>query len=380
LAAARAELARRGLGLILDYVPNHVAPDHPWIAAHPDYFIQGTAEDLATAPTEFFEAHGHIIARGRDPYFPPWPDVAQVNAFNSGLRSATVKTLRDLAAQCDGVRCDMAMLMTTEVFTRTWGERAGKPPKKEFWRQIIPAVHAQYPHLCFIGEVYWNMEWEMQQQGFAFCYDKRLYDRLASADAGSVREHLVADLSYQERLVRFIENHDERRAADVFKGGRALAVAVAAYTLPGAKLFHQGQFKGYTTHLPVFLTRRPNEPVDRALRAFYWRLANEIQTPALREGQWRLCALNGWPDNTTYLNLVAWCWQAGDDRRVVVVNLSPHSSQARVQLPWPELAGQNWVFVDVMDERMFEWNGDEVLNMGLYVELAPWGRHFFAVR
>jgi hypothetical protein len=224
------------------------------------------------------------------------------------------------------------------------------------------------------------MEWMMQQQGFDFCYDKRLYDRLVHANASAVRTHLSADSDYQERLVRFIENHDEPRAAAKFKGGWALTAAVAAYTLPGAKLFHQGQFEGYTVHVPVFLTRRPKEPADRALKAFYRRLANVIQNPALREGQWRLCALNGWPDNTSYNNLVAWCWWMGDERRLVVVNLSPHTSQARVQLPWPELAGQNWVFVDVMDETTYEWNGDEVLNMGLFVELAPWGRHFFAVR
>ncbi|MCL4805819.1 MAG: alpha-amylase [Anaerolineae bacterium] len=380
LAAARAALAARGMGLILDFVPNHVAPDHKWIIEHPEYFIQGTAEDLARAPGEFFEAGGIVIANGRDPYYPPWPDVAQLNGFDAGLRDATVELLLDIASQCDGLRCDMAMLMSTSVFSRTWGERAGPAPEGEYWRVIIPAVRAQHPNFCFIAEVYWDMEWEMQQQGFDFCYDKRLYDRLVHGTAADVRGHLGADTVYQDKLLRFIENHDEARAARMFIGGRALTAAIAAYTLPGAKLFHQGQFEGATRHLRVFLTRRTNEPVDRALFAFYRRLVNEIQTPALREGRWRLCASSGWPDNPSHNNLVAWCWQSGDDRRVIVVNLSPHTSQARVQLPWPELAGQVWVFVDVMDDTKYEWNGDEVLNMGLFVELAPWGRHFFAVR
>lgn len=380
LALARAELARRGMGLILDFVPNHTAPDHPWIAAHPEYYIQGTADDLARAPQEFFEADAAIIAKGRDPHSPPWPDVAQLNGFNAGLRRATIETLRDIAGQSDGVRCDMAMLLTTDVFSRTWGERAGTLPSDEYWQEIIPAVHAESPDFCFIGEVYWNMEWEMMKQGFDFCYDKRLYDRLVHDTAMAVGSHLSADTAYQDQLVRFIENHDEPRAADVFKGGRALASAIAAYTVPGAKLFHQGQFEGYNVRLPVFLTRRPDEPIDRALQAFYRRLAKEIQNPALREGEWRLCALSGWPDNISHLNLVAWCWQFNDERRVIVVNLSPHTSQARVQLPWPDLAGQDWAFVDVMDDTTYGWGGDEVLNMGLFVELAPWGRHFFAVR
>ena len=380
LAAARAELAARGMGLILDFVPNHVASDHPWVAAHPDYFIRGTAEDLERAPRDYFEAGGAVIARGRDPYFPPWPDVAQLNAFDPGLRQATIDTLLDVAAQCDGLRCDMAMLMTTGIFTQTWGERAGSPPVEEYWHEIIPAVRARFPHLVFIAEVYWDMEWAMQQQGFDYCYDKRLYDRLVRDDARTVRGHLAADLAYQDRLVHFIENHDEPRAAATFPGGRAMAAAIAAYTLPGAKLFHQGQFEGFVTRLPVFLTRRPAEPIDRALFAFYRRLVSVLRHPVLREGQWRLCALSGWPDNTSYNNLAAWCWWLGDERRLIVVNLSSHTSQARVQLPWPELAGQNWVFFDVMDERMFEWSGDEVLNVGLFVQLAPWGQHFFAVR
>ena len=132
--------------------------------------------------------------------------------------------------------------------------------------------------------------------------------------------------------------------------------------------------------MPAALSRRPRQPIDRALQAFYRRLALALQSPPLRDGQWRLCALNGWPDNYSYNNLVAWCWQAGDERRVIVVNLSTHTSQARVQLPWPELAGQNWVLEDIMEERLFEHAGDEILNMGLFVELSPWGRHFFAFR
>ena len=47
LAIARQELSKRGMNLILDFVPNHVAPDHPWVAEHPEYFIRGNADDAA---------------------------------------------------------------------------------------------------------------------------------------------------------------------------------------------------------------------------------------------------------------------------------------------------------------------------------------------
>ena len=219
LAVARGELAKRGLRLILDFVPNHVAPDHPWVGAHPGYFVQGSADDARNDPGSFVTIGGRTYACGRDPYFPAWPDVLQLNAFQPGLRRAVLETISGIAGQCDGIRCDMAMLVLNDVFERTWGQRAGSRPAAEYWAEIIPATKKAHPDFRFIAEAYWDLEWELQQQAFDFCYDKRLYDRLEHANAESVRLHLCADLAYQEKLLRFIENHDEPRAAAVFSPG-----------------------------------------------------------------------------------------------------------------------------------------------------------------
>lgn len=287
LAAARRELAARGMKLILDYVPNHVAPDHPWVTERPEVFVR---------------APDGTIERGKDPYFPPWQDVIQLNAFAPELREATAETLLDIGAQCDGLRVDMAMLMVNEVFARTWGLEA---PEQEFWPDLIARVKWTHPDLLLIAEAYWDMEWTLQQQGFDYCYDKRLYDRLV--ERGDVRGHLVAGLEFQEKLVRFIENHDEPRAASVFGPEQARAAAVVMSTLPGARLYHDGQLSGRRTHVPVFLGRAPEEPVDAELRAFYaWLLprAGELG------GAWRL--LDSEPP------LVSWAW----DDAVITVNLS----------------------------------------------------------
>src|SRR4030065_67366 len=107
----------------------------------------------------------------------------------------------------------MAMLLITRIFRQTWGERAGALPAREFWEEVIPAVKAPYPQFLMIAEAYWDLEWELLQQGFDYCYDKRLYDRLRHAGAEAVRQHLEADLSYQERLGRFIGNNDDTPAA-----------------------------------------------------------------------------------------------------------------------------------------------------------------------
>jgi Alpha amylase, catalytic domain len=375
LAAARSELAARGLGLILDYVPNHVAPDHPWLVERPGCLVGGTEEDLERDPGAFLRAGAGIYARGRDPYFPPWPDVVQLNAFSSELRDAVADTLVAVGEQCDGVRCDMAMLMTNEVFVRTWSARTGPVPDEDYWPPLIRRVKQTHPDVVFIAEAYWDMEWTLQQQGFDYCYDKRLYDRLAHESAESVRGHLQADPDYQERLIRFIENHDEPRAAATFGPAQARAAAVVMSTLQGARLYHDGQLDGLRTHIPVFLDRGPAEPVDADLRAFYGRLLAAVAESGLRDGEWQMCAISGWPDNDSWLRLVAWCWP----RELVVVNLSDAAAQARVHLPWDDLGGRTWKMADRLSGARFERDGDELAAEGLYVALDPWAFHFLQI-
>jgi glycosidase len=377
LAIARKELAQRGLRLILDFVPNHVAPDHPWVSDHPDYFIQGDDEDSVRDPAAFLSTGGHVFACGRDPYFPAWPDVLQLNAFSPGLRAAVVETVSSIADQCDGVRCDMAMLVMNDIFQRTWGDRAGARPAGEYWPEVIAAVRATHPGFLFMAEAYWDLEWELQQQGFDFCYDKKLYDRLEHGPAEEVRLHLCADLAYQERLVRFIENHDEPRAASTFSPEKERAAAVLTTTLQGAVLLHEGQFEGRKVRLPVFLGRRPDEPPDKDLQAFYFSLLDAIAKDGLRKGEWSLCEREGWPDNQSYLNLVAWCWARDSTRHLIIVNLGDSPAQARVRVPGEGILGKKWRLVDLLNGETWDRDGDEMGGAGLYFDLVPWACNFF---
>jgi glycosidase len=376
LAQARAELNARGLRLVLDFVPNHVAMDHPWALQHPEYFIRGSYEDLARAPNDFADVQGQVYAHGRDPYFPPWRDVIQVNAFNAGLRAAAIDTVTSIAAQCDGMRCDMAMLMLTEIFERTWSARAGRRPATEYWQDLISTVKAKHPDVLFIAEAYWDLEYALMQKGFDYCYDKRLYDRLAHDNAESVRAHLTAGLDYQDKLVRFIENHDEPRAAATFSGPKEHAAAVVVATAPGAKLIYDGQIEGRKVKLPVFLARRPAEPRDEALAEFYRSLLSTIHADLFHAGEWRLCDRHGWPDNASFHNIVAWTWRLGAERTLVVVNLAEQPSQAMVQLPWDDLRGRTWRLVETLAWECYVRDGDELATAGLFVELDPWRYHF----
>jgi Alpha amylase, catalytic domain len=380
LAAARKELAQRGLRLVLDFVPNHVATDHPWGIEHPEYFIPGSAEDAKNDPTSYIEVEGTVYACGKDPYFPAWQDVLQLNAFRPELRTAAIETLSLVAGECDGVRCDMAMLLLNAVFARTWGARAGPMPQAEYWREVIPATRKVHPDFLFIAEAYWDLEWELQQQGFDFCYDKKLYDRLVHESAESVLLHLCADLSYQEKLLRFMENHDEPRAAATFSLAKEKAVALTMATLPGARLFHEGQFEGRKVRVPVFLRRRVEESADEGLLAFYARLLTAIDQSAFREGQWNLCERTGWPDNPSFQSLIAWSWMLGDVRYLIAVNLSDNALQARVRVPWDDVRGKPWRLTDALCDAIYDREGDEIAELGLYIELGAWGYNLFECR
>jgi len=271
------------------------------------------------------------------------------------------------------------MLMLNDIFGRTWGTRAGDKPAHDYWTTVIAAIRAKWPEFRFIAEAYWDLEWELQQQGFDHCYDKKLYDRMEHASAENVRLHLLADLSYQEGMVRFIENHDEPRAAAAFQGEKGRAAAVAILTLPGARLLHEGQLEGFRVRLPVFLGRRPAEPVDHDLVAFYARLLKATHRDVFRRGEWRLCERSGWPDNQSCQNVVGWCWAKNGERYLVVINFGQGAAQARVHVPWDEMRGRSWRLDDVLSGEVYDRSGDELRDVGLYVEMGPWKRHLFRV-
>jgi hypothetical protein len=376
MPAARRTASRCGLGLILDFVPNHVAQDHHWVLEHPEFLIRGDAADLIRAPREFFQSGGRVFACGRDPHYPPWQDVAQLNAFHPGLREAAAGTLLGIADQCDGVRCDMSMLLINRIFRETWGERAGREPGEEYWVEVIGAVRERCPGFVFIAEAYWDLERELQRQGFDYCYDKGLYDRLVHGSADTIRLHLAEDAGYQRRLVRFIENHDEPRAATRFDPPKGAAAAVVIATLPGARLFHGGQLEGRRVKLPVQLGRQPDEAPDPVLRAFYRTLLSAVRDARFRDGDWSLCEISGWPDNQSCRHLLSWTWRREDRRHLIVVNWAGTSSQGRVRMPGLELAGHTCRLRDLMSGDVFERDGGEMTDPGLFVDLPPWGFHF----
>jgi hypothetical protein len=380
LARLRKRLQKRGLKLMLDFVPNHMAPDHPWVNENPDYFVYGSESDLARAPQNYCRVQTNngplVLAYGRDPYFPGWPDTLQLNYGNPCTQEAMIGELMRIAGQCDGVRCDMAMLVLPEVFERTWGIQA-----QPFWPKATERVREKSPEFTFMAEVYWDLEWTMLQRGFDYAYDKRLYDRLRDGHARPVREHFHAGLDYQNKLARFLENHDEPRAAATFAPEVHEAAAVITYLSPGLRFFHQGQFEGRKKRISPHLVRAPEEPVDQRLQQFYERLLTALRDPVMRNGDWRLLeCLPAWEGNWTWDCFLACAWQGSDEQRLVTVNYAPHQSQCYVRLPVAGLRDRQWRLQALLTDERYERDGNELQTRGLYVDLAPWGHHVFRLQ
>ncbi|HEY1374089.1 MAG TPA: alpha-amylase family glycosyl hydrolase [Candidatus Binatia bacterium] len=380
LARLRERLGKRGLRLLLDFVPNHTGLDHRWVEEHPDYYVSGTELDLARAPKNYTWTKtgdgDRLLAHGRDPFFPGWPDTLQINYGNPAAQNALIDYLLKIAGQCDGVRCDMAMLVLPEVFERTWAIRI-----EPFWPKAIARVREKAPRFLFMAEVYWDMEWTLQQQGFDYTYDKRLYDRLRDGHARPVREHFLAGMDYQNKLARFLENHDEPRAAATFSLEVHRAAAVLTFLCPGLRFFHQGQFEGRKKRISPHLVRAPDERVDENIQKFYDRVLAVLRDPVVRKGDWHLLeCVPAWDGNWTRDCFVAFAWEGGKEQRLLVaVNYAPNRSQCYLRLPFTDLRDRRWRLQDRLGDARYDRNGDELASAGLYLDMTPWQAQVFSI-
>ncbi|MCU0366721.1 MAG: alpha-amylase family glycosyl hydrolase [Bacteroidales bacterium] len=378
LSRLRTRLMNRGMKLMLDFVPNHTAPDHHWVHEHIDYYIRASEKDLEREPQNYRRINSDqgdvVLALGRDPFFSGWPDTLQLNYGNTALQEAMAGELTRIAGQCDGVRCDMAMLVLPDVFLRTWGIRC-----QPFWPRAARQVREVNPEFCFMAEVYWDLEWTMLQQGFEYAYDKRLYDRLKEGHARPVREHFSAGLDYQSRMARFLENHDEPRVAADFAAGMHEAAAVITFLSPGLRFFHQGQFEGRKKRISPHLVRGPEEPVNNSIVEFYDKLLGILRMAAVRSGRWQLMECHqAWESNWTHNNFISFAWQGEEGQKILVaVNYSPSRSQCYIKHPFSDLEGKPWTLKDLLGGNTYEREGTDLQQRGMYLDEPGWKAYVF---
>jgi hypothetical protein len=389
LQRLRDRLHARGIGLLLDFVPNHVGLDHAWVREHPEWFVNaaeprpGTFEAPSTGTAAAESKSGPTsaprwLAHGRDPYFPPWTDTAQLDHRSRATRRALVQTLAELAGLCDGVRCDMAMLVLRSVFHQTWSgwPMPADPAEGEFWAEAIETVRRSRPGFLFVAEAYWGLEDRLRELGFDYTYDKDLYDLLVRGDGPAIQQHLLSRAP--EALaagVHFLENHDEPRAAQTLPVQRHRAAAWTVMALPGMRFLHDGQCEGARARVPVQLRRRPAEPPDPGIVRIYEEIFRILPPAGIGRGRGSLLIPRAaWPGNPSGLSFVLILWQERPDRfTLVAINHAPHPGQCRAPWPAEAVAARRWR----VREHLAGWSdlrdGPTLAAEGIYLDLPEHG-------
>ena len=354
LAEFRRRLNVHGMGLVLDFVPNHVGLDHPWVAQHPEWFVQcATGSELGFPSGS--TAESRWLAHGKDPFFPPWNDTVQLDCRRADVRRAMTDEMRKVAERCDGLRCDMAMLVLNDVFEQTWRKFPGETSTTcgEFWAEAIGEVRR--PGFVLVAEAYWDLEARLQTLGFDFTYDKRVTDFVMERDPAGLQKHLAGkDAEFLRRSVHFLENHDEARAAGRLSLAEHRAAAFLILALPGMGLLHEGQMSGARIQLPVHLGRRCVEPPNPEITAMYEELLAAVNGTWLRYGLGSVLPMDA-NATTASDGLVAIIWR--DEATefaefdLALVNFSARTFRGALPLPGPAGEAREWAVCDWLGDR-----------------------------
>ena len=381
LGQFREKLHAYGMKLVLHFVPNHLGVDHSWLSLQPEVFVRSPTQ----APETFAQKTStgtFWMAHGKDPYFAAWTDTVQLDYRRASTQAAMIQLLHSLAERCDGLRCDMAMLLLNDVFIKTWErfptDTAAAPA--EFWERAIASTKSEHRDFLFLAEAYWGLEARLLALGFDYTYDKTLYDRVVGRDAAGVQHHLLA--SPPELIAKsahFLENHDEPRIASILSLAEHRAAALLVLGLPGMRFLHQGQLTGARRRTPVQLGRCVPEPAHAEIEKIYSLVLTTL--PGTSAGKGRGDVLRpgaAWPQNPTAQNFIVVQWQvAAPAFDLVVVNLASYRSQCCVRLTIEDLAAHDWSMKDLLGDEQYERPGGELKDRGLYLDLPAHGAQLF---
>lgn len=366
----RKRLHQRGVLLVLDFVPNHLGRDHEWVKTHPERFV-GAVEAFEGSFRVETETGVRFLAHGKDPFFPGWTDTVQVEYRSAESREAMMAMLESVADRCDGVRCDMAMLVLSDIFQRTWAHlpQLGEAAEGEFWEEAIGRVRRKYPQFLFLAEAYWGMEERLCGAGFDYAYDKTLYDRLVHDDAVGASAHILGMGSMNARRAHFLENHDEPRVASLIGADRMKSALVAGFALPGMRFLHDGQREGFRRFSRIQLLRRAVETLDERVMGVHHEVFMALGESCVGANQAQVLEpISAWHGNGSHRGFVSVLWWDGERRDLVVVNLAAHEAQCRLVMDLPD---GMWVLRDRLGEEVWERSGREMRSEGLFLNLAP---------
>jgi len=256
----------RGMKVILDWVPDHTSPDHPWVREHPDFYFKNDRGEPSVPKDE----HGKLT---------DWTDVVQLDYGNPGLRREMIATMRYWLADfgLDGFRVDVAGFIPYD-----------------FWKEALAELRAAVPRpVLFLAE--WG-DLELSRDGFDLTYGWDSYKRLKEVWKGAPASSFVkGELPDMKAMppggmrMRFTTNHDETAwdnppVAIFGRGAPARAAYVAVALLPGRPLLYNGQEVESPQKIPLFERELVdwNQPGAAEAVAFYRRVIELARTqPAL---------------------------------------------------------------------------------------------------
>jgi hypothetical protein len=148
------------------------------------------------------------------------------------------------------------------------------------------------------------------------------------------------------------------------------------------RFFYDGQFDGARVRVPPHLGRGPVEPTNPEIAAFYARLLAALRETAFRDGAWsQVQPQPAWSNNLSSDSFVAYAW-AGENGScfAVVVNYAGNKGQCRLPLPFPEFCGKQVRLTDSMGTEVYDRDGADLVDNGLYIDHAPWHFNVFALQ
>eukprot|EP01086_Lenisia_limosa_P003052 TRINITY_DN17234_c0_g1_i2.p1 TRINITY_DN17234_c0_g1~~TRINITY_DN17234_c0_g1_i2.p1 ORF type:complete len:521 (+),score=120.58 TRINITY_DN17234_c0_g1_i2:25-1563(+) len=372
LTELRQRLNKRGMRLMLDFVPNHSATDASTVESDEDFYVKVPYGTQPPYDSSLYMESG--IAYGRDPYSGGWRDTAQWNIWNNATITHNIDALLQVAAAADGIRCDMSMLLLNDIFESTWGDivktRGYNRPQTEFWTTALTTVRSQFPDMFFMAECYWNTNAKLHSLGFDYTYDKDIYDKIAAQDIGGISGWTDNwNKGYLGNTAHFVENHDEQRAVVEFGSAeQSFAAAVLVYGLPGIRFINHGQLEGQTSRLDVHLRRIYKPETNVGLKMAYESVFTKVfpfGEGVTRNGEWERIDINGdW-------RLMTYNWNLDGKNVLFACNILDEDVGGRAIIK--ECKGDKdgrVMFEDVISGKTYSYTADEISSKGLYVGLG----------
>ncbi len=253
-----------GMYVLLDWVANHTAFDHHWVAEHPEFYSSK-------------DGQSPVVAMDNEGGSTDWTDVADLNYDNEGLHEAMFQEMAWWVNECDidGFRCDVAGFVPFDFWNTT-------RPRLEEIKPLFMLAEWEDPR---------HMEAFNMNYGWEFHH---IMNEVANGRQGKeqIKAYLEKnDTLYSQDDIRmyFTTNHDENSwNGTVFErmGPQHLNMFVLGATLPGMPLIYSGQEAGLDRKLSFFGKDSIDWANDEYVSFYRQMLGLKHDQKALWNGKW----------------------------------------------------------------------------------------------